>query len=240
MLLKKKYPKIDFSDVSKFNEYYAKEFYGLLPDESIKLFKGVRSTVGNAWRTGEKDLATYFSTNPHVAALYSAMIGKAKLGDELPMFGIDRRISDLRNFLGEGAVRNGNAQGSMEFPQLLGGKDLSDVLPSIYSLPGQVYGQMFGGAATSLKQLKNVWPFGFADGGMVGPRYNIPSSNPSIGNNQNMGYNKGGSIHHYNAGGIVVNGAPGQDVKELASHIVTIMDARGSRRSSMNGGGITV
>ena len=79
-----------------------------------------------------------------------------------------------------------------------------------------------------------------SNGGMVGPRYNVPSSNLSIGNNQNMGYNKGGSIHHYNAGGIVVNGAPGQDVKELASHIVTIMDARGSRRNSMNGGGITV
>ena len=80
----------------------------------------------------------------------------------------------------------------------------------------------------------------FANGGMVDPSYNVPSSSLSIGNNQNMGYNKGGSIHHYNAGGIVVNGAQGQDVKELANHIVTIMDARGSRRNSMNGGGITV
>jgi hypothetical protein len=167
-LLKAKYPKIDFSDVAKFNEYYAKEFYGLLPDESIKLFKGVRSTVGSAWRTGEKDLSTYFSTNPYIAALYSAMLGKSKLGDELPMFGIDRRISDLRNFLGEGSIRNGNAQGSMEFPQLLRGKDLSDVLPSIYSLPGQVYGQIFGGAATSLTKIKNLWPSGFANGGYLG------------------------------------------------------------------------
>jgi hypothetical protein len=80
----------------------------------------------------------------------------------------------------------------------------------------------------------------FSNGGMATPKYNVPSSSLSIGNNQNMGYNKGGSIHHYNAGGIVVNGAQGQDVKELASHIVTIMDARGSRRNSMNGGGITV
>jgi hypothetical protein len=96
------------------------------------------------------------------------MIGKSKLGDELPMFGIDRRISDLRNFLGEGSIRNGNAQGSMEFPQLLGGKDLSDVLPSIYSLPGQVYGQIFGGAATSLTKIKNLWPSGFANGGYLG------------------------------------------------------------------------
>ena len=80
----------------------------------------------------------------------------------------------------------------------------------------------------------------YANGGIVAPKYNIPSSNLSIGNNQNMGYNKGGSIHHYNAGGIVVNGAQGQDVKELASHIVTIMDARGSRRNSMNGGGVVI
>jgi TP901 family phage tail tape measure protein len=185
-LLKNKYPKVDLSDVAKFNEYYAKEFYGLLPDDSIKLFKGVRSTAGGSWRTGEKDLATYFSTNPHIAALYSAMIGKAKLGDELPMFGIDRRISDLRNFLGEGAVRNGNAQGSMEFPQLLGGKDLSDVLPSIYSLPGQVYGQMFGGAATSLTKIKNLWPSGFAHGGLVGgaPHGLGMSSMVKAGNNK--------------------------------------------------------
>ena len=250
-LLKKKYPKIDFSDVTRFNEYYAKEFYGLLPDEAIKLFKGVRSTTGEAWRTGKKDLGTYFSTNPHIAAMYSAMLGKAKIGEELPMFGIDKKISELKNFLGEGAIRNSSAQGSMEFPQVLGGDDLLKMLPKIYSLPGQVYGQMFGATGDSLKSVANIWPSGFAqggyvpkmqyaNGGIVAPKYNVPSSNLSIGNNQNMGYNKGGSIHHYNAGGIVVNGAQGQDVKELASHIVTIMDARGSRRNSMNGGGITV
>jgi TP901 family phage tail tape measure protein len=179
VLLKKKYPKIDFSDVKAFNEYYAKEFYGLLPDEAIKLFKGVRSTASGAWRTGERDLPTYFSTNPHVAALYSALIGKAKIGSELPMFGVDKKISELRNFLGEGAVRNSNAQGSMEFPQLLGGKGLSDVLPSIYSLPGQVYGQMFGAAATSLTKIKNLWPSGFADGGYINPAYSANMSMPS-------------------------------------------------------------
>ena len=178
-LLKKKYPKIDFSDVTKFNEYYAKEFYNLLPDEAIKLFKGVRGTAGDAWRTGQKDLGTYFSTNPHIAALYSAMIGKAKLGEELPMFGIDKKISELKNFLGEGAIRNGSAQGSMEFPQVLGGDDLLKMLPSIYSLPGQVYGQMFGATAKSLKEIKNLWPSGFAQGGYV-PKFhdginNVPA-----------------------------------------------------------------
>ena len=179
-LLKKKYPKIDFSDVTKFNEYYAKEFYDLLPDEAIKLFKGVRGTVGDAWRTGKKDLGTYFSTNPHIAALYSAMVGKAKLGEELPMFGIDKKISELKNFLGEGAIRNGSAQGSMEFPQVLGGDDLLKMLPSIYSLPGQVYGQMFGATATSLKHIKNLWPFGFAQGGYINPTYSANLSIPKF------------------------------------------------------------
>ena len=179
-LLKKKYPKIDFSDVTKFNEYYAKEFYDLLPDEAIKLFKGVRGTVGDAWRTGQKDLGTYFSTNPHIAALYSAMIGKAKLGEELPMFGIDKKISELKNFLGEGAIRNGSAQGSMEFPQVLSGDDLLKMLPRIYSLPGQVYGQMFGATAKSLKEIKNLWPSGFANGGYVNPTYSAKMSVPSF------------------------------------------------------------
>ena len=80
---------------------------------------------------------------------------------------------------------------------------------------------------------------GFANGGMASPTYNIPTSTVGLASNQVPGYNKGGSIHHYNAGGIVVNAAQGQDVKELASHIVNIMDARGARRQSMNGGGIT-
>jgi hypothetical protein len=78
----------------------------------------------------------------------------------------------------------------------------------------------------------------FGMGGLAGPKYSIPNNTLSIGNNQNTGYNSGGSIHHYNAGGIVVNAAPGQDVKELANHIVTIMDARGARRDSMTGGTI--
>ena len=149
-LLKAKYPKVDLSDVAKFNEHYAKEFYNLLPEDTIKLFKGVRSTTGSAWRTGKDQLETYFSTNPHIAALYSRLIGSTKIGEELPMFSLNRKISELKSFLGEGAIKNSYAQGSMEFPQLLSGEMLSKSLPQIYSLPGQVYGQMFGAAANSL------------------------------------------------------------------------------------------
>jgi hypothetical protein len=174
-LLKNKYPKVDLSDVAKFNEYYAKEFYGLLPDDSIKLFKGVSQTTNiggangsKAWRTGERDLGTYFSTNPYIASVYAAMLGSARVGgDELPMFSINKKISELKNFLGEGSIRNSNAQGSMEFPQVLGGEDLSKMLPSLYSLPGQVYGKLFGATSNNLKSIPNQWPFGFAGGGLV-------------------------------------------------------------------------
>lgn len=161
-LLRSKYPKVDLSNTAKFNEYYAKEFYGINPDEAIKLFKGVRSTSGSSWRTGKDSLETYFSTNPHIAATYSWLIGSKEIGKELPMFSINKKINELTNFLGEGAIRNSNAQGSMEFPQLLSGSSLSQNLPTEYSLPGHVYGQMFGPTAKELK-IQNQWPKGFTN-----------------------------------------------------------------------------
>ena len=166
-LLKAKYPKIDLSDAATFNKLYASEFYKLSPEDSIKLFKGVRSTTGSEWRTGKESLETYFSSNPHIASTYSAMIGNPKLGEELPLFSINKKINELKNFLGEGAIRNGNAQGSMEFPQLLSGEALAKNKPSIYSLPGYVYPQMFGQGATDLKHFANIWPSGYSAGGKV-------------------------------------------------------------------------
>ena len=47
-------------------------------------------------------------------------------------------------------------------------------------------------------------------------------------------------MHNYNAGGIVVNAAAGQDPREIANHVVNIMDARGQRRNRMNGGSLIV
>lgn len=119
------------------------------------------------------------------------------------------------------------------------GTSMSDSIPAMLS-NGEYVIKSSSVNKYGIKMFDELNAQRFAMGGMSGPSYTIPKPNASLGNNQNMGYNKGGSIHHYNAGGIVVNGAPGQDVKELASHIVTIMDARGSRRNSMNGGGIIV
>ena len=79
-----------------------------------------------------------------------------------------------------------------------------------------------------------------ASGGLVGARYDIPSQSLSVANSTLPGYNKGGSIHHYNAGGIIVNAAPGQDPREIAKHVVNLMDSRGQRRDRMNGGSLVV
>jgi TP901 family phage tail tape measure protein len=168
LLLKAKYPEVDFSNIKAFNEVYAKEFYGLNSDQSIKLFKGVMSTgplPGSAyapsWRTGEDQLATYFSSNPYIAAQYARMVGQVPAGvKELPLFSMDVPIKDLKSYLGEGAIRNSNAQGSFEFPQLINGPDLAANTPKIYNIPEEVYDEMYNSAGIVKKQ----WPYGFASG----------------------------------------------------------------------------
>jgi hypothetical protein len=119
------------------------------------------------------------------------------------------------------------------------GTSISDSIPALLS-NGEYVIKASSVNKYGIKMFDELNAQKFAMGGISGPSYTIPKGPASIGNNQIPGYNRGGSIHHYNAGGIVVNAAQGQDVKELANHIVTIMDARGSRRNSMNGGGIIV
>ena len=173
-LLAAKYPQADLSNVQKFNELYAKEFYNLKPEDQIALFKGVRSVTGSTWRTGKGQLDTYFSSNPYISAEYAAMLGKGKAGEELPMFSTTIPVNKLGSYFGEGAIRNGNAQGSMEFPQLLSPEILKSQTPRQYSLPGQMYGQMFDVKGDNLvNRPGGQWPLGFAKGGMV--KFNIPS-----------------------------------------------------------------
>ena len=119
------------------------------------------------------------------------------------------------------------------------GTALSDSIPAMLS-NGEYVIKASSVNKYGIKMFDELNAQRFAMGGISGPSYTIPRDPVSIGNSQITGYNRGGSIHHYNAGGIVVNAAQGQDVKELASHIVNIMDARGARRQSMNGGGIVV
>jgi TP901 family phage tail tape measure protein len=74
----------------------------------------------------------------------------------------------------------------------------------------------------------------FAMGGMVNPSFNIPSGSVSLGNNSGSRYNGGGQVYNYSAGGIVINPAPGQNEKQIAEYVVSIMDAKnGLRRASV-------
>ena len=66
-------------------------------------------------------------------------------------------------------------------------------------------------------------PFGVhtlqrAMGGVVGPRYNVPSDSMSVANKPFNRYNEGGLVNNY--GGITVNGSPGMDEKMLAKYVM--------------------
>ena len=175
MELLKKYPKADLSDVKTFNQLYGKEFYGLVGDPAIKLFKGVRSldpakSFTGGWRTGG-GLPTYFSTNPYIAATYSLMLGK-RTPEDLPMFAAQLPMSKLPGFFGEGAVRGSQAQGSMEFPMSLPNSLMSEIASGIkeYSLPGAIMGNWLKVVKDGSLQTKNLWPrFHDRNGVVPGP-----------------------------------------------------------------------
>jgi hypothetical protein len=77
---------------------------------------------------------------------------------------------------------------------------------------------------------------GFANGGMVGPKYNIPSTSTSIVNPMPMRYNNGGAVHKYDVGGLVVNAAPGQSEREIASMVVQMLDTKNMLDAAKSGG----
>jgi TP901 family phage tail tape measure protein len=60
--------------------------------------------------------------------------------------------------------------------------------------------------------------------GGLATTYNIP--NKSLAINAPMGYNKGGSVHHYEVGGLVINTQPGQSEMEIARLAVGMMNAQ--------------
>jgi TP901 family phage tail tape measure protein len=233
--------------------------HGLSADQPIALFKAAKYAGQAGYSSISSKFARAYLKNPHLGifrdaaegterGLYKIITEAKKLKDPLALGGIYDEFANiipqsLNNAvkIGSGTPRNASSYFGRPitltdfYSALYLGKKGQGTITNSTSELEKILSKMDPAELASKMKLPK-----FAEGGMATPKYNVPSSSLSIGNNQNMGYNKGGSIHHYNAGGIVVNGAQGQDVKELASHIVTIMDARGSRRNSMNGGGITV
>ena len=74
-----------------------------------------------------------------------------------------------------------------------------------------------------------------AAGGLIGGAYNIPTSSVLPTMSTPPGFARGGIINHYDVGGFVVNAAPGQSEREIASMVVSMLDAKNMRRSAMNG-----
>jgi TP901 family phage tail tape measure protein len=75
----------------------------------------------------------------------------------------------------------------------------------------------------------------FATGGMVNPSFSVPSGAVSLGNNMGSRYNGGGQVYNYSAGGIVINPAQGQNEKQIAEYVVSIMDAKNGLRAASTG-----
>jgi TP901 family phage tail tape measure protein len=60
--------------------------------------------------------------------------------------------------------------------------------------------------------------------GGLATTYNIPTKSLAV--NSPMGYNRGGSVHHYEVGGLVINTQPGQSEMEIARLAVGMMNAQ--------------
>jgi hypothetical protein len=60
--------------------------------------------------------------------------------------------------------------------------------------------------------------------GGLATRYDIP--NKAIMPANTMGYNRGGSVQHYNVGGLTINTRDGQSEMEIARMAVNIMNAQ--------------
>ena len=60
--------------------------------------------------------------------------------------------------------------------------------------------------------------------GGLATTYNIPTKSLAV--NAPMGYNRGGSVHHYEVGGLVINTQPGQSEMEIARLAVGMMNAQ--------------
>jgi TP901 family phage tail tape measure protein len=71
--------------------------------------------------------------------------------------------------------------------------------------------------------------------GGLATTYNIPTK--SLGVSPMMGYNKGGSVHNYEVGGLVINTQPGQNEMEIARLAVGMMNAQSALSSKKIGEG---
>jgi len=133
---------------------------------------------------------------------------------------LGKRVKDLkRNYSLGGPVFGAGTATSDSIPAMLSNGEYVINAASV-----QAYGKEVFDSFNNRK---------FAMGGMVSPSFNIPGGPASLGNNAGSRYNGGGQVYNYSAGGIVINPAQGQNEKQIAEYVVSIMDAKnGLRRAS--------
>jgi TP901 family phage tail tape measure protein len=133
---------------------------------------------------------------------------------------LGKRVKDLkRNYSLGGPVFGAGTATSDSIPAMLSNGEYVINAGSVQAYGKEVFDQF-----NSRK---------FAMGGMVNPSFNVPSGSVSLGNNMGSRYNGGGQVYNYSAGGIVINPAQGQNEKQIAEYVVSIMDAKnGLRRAS--------
>jgi hypothetical protein len=171
--LSKKYKDLEKLDVKKFNEIYAKEFYGLSPEQSMAIYKGDTVTAAHAKQTWSPDHSSYFSRVPDVAAPYSDYLRVAK-GGQQSILSSELKIASLTNKLGE-ARGMGSAQGMGEFPVKINSENFAEMMSKLTSHSSDEFAELMKYPKTGFTQGKYALDptlgystaFGFANGGYI-------------------------------------------------------------------------
>jgi len=171
--LSKKYKDLEKLDVKKFNEIYAKEFYGLSPEQSMAIYKGDTVTAAHAKQTWSPDHSSYFSRVPDVAAPYSDYLRVAK-GGQQSILSSELKIASLTNKLGE-ARGMGSAQGMGEFPVKINSENFAEMMSKLTSHSSDEFAELMKYPKTGFTKGKYALDptlgystaFGFANGGYI-------------------------------------------------------------------------
>jgi hypothetical protein len=171
--LSKKYKDLEKLDVKKFNEIYAKEFYGLSPEQSMAIYKGDTVTAAHAKQTWSPDHSSYFSRVPDVAAPYSDYLRVAK-GGQQSILSSELKIASLTNKLGE-ARSMAAGQGMGEFPVKINSENFAEMMSKLTSHSSDEFAELMKYPKTGFTKGKYALDptlgystaFGFANGGYV-------------------------------------------------------------------------
>jgi TP901 family phage tail tape measure protein len=208
-------------DVSKFGEYVA-----LLKDLPVgDVPKGRYGDVDATQRERALARATFGQKGIYEwdAAKNAENLIKGedlKPGDKFTyegnQFEVNKDGKSLKKLAMGGMIQNYEPGGRVSGP----GTGTSDSIPAMLS-NGEYVIRASSVQAIGTPMLDRINKM--AMGGLA-TTYNIPTK--SLGVSPMMGYNKGGSVHNYEVGGLVINAAAGQSEMEIARLAVGMMNAQ--------------